>query len=533
MSVAVDDLVPGRILRGSGLPAATDSAGDGVRDDWFDGIDLGAVSAAGLSAAAGEGCQHADVRITNTRTAYETARDDELSGAHATVDRGLAVRVLHQGRWGFAAVAGVDRDAAELAARRAVAMARLSAPLGSRPVALAPEPAHRGWWASAALQDPFDVPAADRADLLVARSAELLRDRRVSHAEAECWTVRERVHYADLAGSFTQQQRIRVAAEWTAIQVGAEGFESMRTLAPPAARGWEYLVGPVAPGGGAPGWDFDAEIAAMPELLAEKAAAPSVVPGRYTLLLDPTHLWLTIHESVGHATELDRALGYEANYAGTTFARPEDRGSLSYGSTLMHVTGDRTAPHGLATAAFDDEGVAAQSWDIIAEGTLVDFQLDRSMAAEFGRARSNGCAYADSYAHVPIQRMPNVSLQPAPAGPDLRTLVADVDDGLLLLGDNSWSIDMQRYNFQFSPQRALRIRDGQIEGQVKDAAYQSTTPDFWHALAALGGPQTYMLGGALNCGKGQPGQVAPVSHGCPPARFEDIAVLNSSSEGGP
>ncbi len=304
----------------------------------------------------------------------------------------------------------------------------------------------------------------------------------------------------------------------------------MRTLAPPTGRGWEYLQGPVQPIAGAPGWDFDAELEALPELLAQKAAAPSVEPGNYTLVLDPTHLWLTIHESVGHATELDRALGYEANYAGTTFARPSDRGSLHYGSPLMNVSGDRVAAHGLATAAFDDEGVAAQAWPIISAGRLEQFQLDRAMAAQLGDPRSNGCAYADSYAHAPLQRMPNVSLAPQDSNTTMDDLIAGVDDGLLLLGDNSWSIDMQRYNFQFTPQRAWRIRSGRVTGQVRDVAYQSTTPRFWRGLSALGGPATYMLGGAINCGKGQPGQTAAVSHGAPAAVFDDVRVLNTQSE---
>ena len=254
-------------------------------------------------------------------------------------------------------------------------------------------------------------------------------------------------------------------------------------------------------------WDWDDELARLPEWVAEKAQAPSVEPGRYDLVLDPTNLWLTIHESVGHATELDRALGYEANYAGTSFATPDGLGTLRYGSPLMHVTGDRTAAFGLATVDFDDEGVAAQSWDLVREGTLVGYQLDRRMAAEHGFGRSNGCAFADAAEHVAIQRMPNVSLQPDPAGPDLDGLVAGVEDGLYIVGDKSWSIDMQRYNFQFTGQRFLADpRPGGSSGQVRDVAYQSSTPDFWASLRALGGPRAPTCSaGPLNCGKGAAG----------------------------
>jgi len=196
----------------------------------------------------------------------------------------------------------------------------------------------------------------------------------------------------------------------------------------------------------------------------------------------------------------------------------------------MHVTGDRNTPYGLATVGWDDEAVVAQQWDLVREGTLVGYQLDRAMAAEFGFPRSNGCAYADSAEHVPIQRMPNVSLQPDPEGPGIEALIAGVDDGIFVVGDRSWSIDMQRYNFQFTGQRFHRIRHGRLDGQVRDVAYQSRTPDFWASLVALGGPDTYLLGGALNCGKGQPGQVAAVSHGCPAAVFERVNILNARQE---
>ncbi|HLU97375.1 MAG TPA: TldD/PmbA family protein, partial [Thermobifida alba] len=245
---------------------------------------------------------------------------------------------------------------------------------------------------------------------------------------------------------------------------------------------------------------------------------------------DPSNLWLTIHESIGHATELDRALGYEAAYAGTSFATPDQVGSLRYGSEIMNVTGDRTVEHGLATIGYDDEGVATSSFPLVTEGVLTGFQRDRRISHLTGHERSNGCAFADSPATMPIQRMANVSLQPDPRGPDTRELIRQVDDGLYIVGDRSWSIDMQRYNFQFTGQRFYRIRDGRITHQVRDVAYQATTTEFWNSLRALGGPETYVLGGAFNCGKGQPGQVAPVSHGCPSALFEAVRVLNTARE---
>ena len=298
----------------------------------------------------------------------------------------------------------------------------------------------------------------------------------------------------------------------------------MRSTAPPAGRGWEYLTGT--------GWDFDAELAQIPGWLAEKTKAPSVEAGDYDLVIDPSNLFLTIHESIGHATELDRALGYESAYAGTSFATFDKLGTLRYGSPVMNVIGDRTAEHGLASIGYDDEGVAAQSWDIIRGGTLVGYQIDRRMARLKNLGRSNGCAFADSAGHIPVQRMANVSIQPAPGGPSTEELISGVDRGIYVVGDRSWSIDMQRYNFQFTGQRFFQIRDGRIVGQLRDVAYQATTTDFWGSMEAVGGPQTYLLGGAFNCGKAQPGQVAPVSHGCPAALFRGVKILNTVREAG-
>ena len=198
----------------------------------------------------------------------------------------------------------------------------------------------------------------------------------------------------------------------------------------------------------------------------------------------------------------------------------------------MHVTADRTVEHGLATIGYDDEGVETQSWDIVRDGVLVGYQLDRRMAERQGLGRSNGCAYADSPGHIPIQRMANVSLQPSDGGPDTAGLISQVENGLYIVGDRSWSIDMQRFNFQFTGQRFFAIRDGVLAGQVRDAAYQATTTDFWGSMEVVGGPRTWVLGGALNCGKAQPGQVAAVSHGCPSALFRDIRILNTNEEGG-
>ncbi|WP_042446105.1 TldD/PmbA family protein [Streptacidiphilus jiangxiensis] len=496
-------------------------------DDSFLALPLRPLADAALSRARALGVSHADFRLERVRSASLRLRDARPAGGSDSLQLGYAVRVVVDGAWGFAAGVDLTPEAVARVAEQAVAVAKLSGGLSEEVVELAEEPAYGDVsWVSAYEVNPFDVPDAEKSALLADWSRRLLDARGVSHVTAVLLSVQENKFYADTAGTTTTQQRVRLHPELEAVSVdeATGAFDSMRTLAAPVGRGYEYLRGT--------GWDWDAELAELPELLAEKMKAPGVEAGRYDLVIDPTNLWLTIHESIGHATELDRALGYEAAYAGTSFATFDKLGSLRYGSAPMHVTGDRTVEHGLATIGYDDEGVRTQAWDLVKDGTLVGYQLDRRMAKLKGLGRSNGCAFADSPGHVPVQRMANVSLQPAADGPDTAGLIADVEDGLYILGDRSWSIDMQRYNFQFTGQRAFRIRNGRLAGQVKDFAYQGTTTDFWGSMEAVGGPQTYVLGGAFNCGKAQPGQVAAVSHGCPSALFRGVNVLNTAQESG-
>ncbi|MEV0265535.1 TldD/PmbA family protein [Streptomyces sp. NPDC050617] len=512
------------------MPAASPHSID--IDASFLALPLRPLADAALARARALGADHADFRFERVRSASWRLRDARPTGASDTTDLGYAVRVVHGGTWGFASGVDLTMDAAARVAAQAVAMAKLSARViaaagSDERVELAAEPVHaERTWVSSYEIDPFTVPDAEKTDLLADWSARLLRADGVAHADAVLMTVHENKFYADTAGTVTTQQRVRLHPELTAVAVDpASGeFDSMRTIAPPVGRGWEYLTDGR--------YDWDAELARIPELLAEKMRAPSVEPGAYDLVVDPSNLWLTIHESIGHATELDRALGYESAYAGTSFATFDQLGKLKYGSEIMNVTGDRTVEHGLATIGYDDEGVAGQSWDLVKDGTLVGYQLDRRIAKLTGFERSNGCAYADSPGHVPVQRMANVSLRPAPDGPSTQELISGVERGIYVVGDRSWSIDMQRYNFQFTGQRFFRIEHGRLAGQLRDVAYQASTPEFWGSMAAVGGPQTYVLGGAFNCGKAQPGQIAAVSHGCPSALFEGVNILNTAREAG-
>ncbi len=496
-------------------------------DPAFLALPLRKLADAALRRARDFNAEHADFRLERLRSQRLTLRDGSLVNASESDDIGFAVRVIVDGAWGFATGIGLSIEDAIRVTEQAVRVAMVSKPIAPERIQLANEPVYDdATWVSSYDVNPFEVSIADKSALLASWSHQLLADATVDHVAASVDQVLENKFYADSHGTTTTQQRVRVHPEVEAHGAHRERglFDSMRTIAPPAGRGWEYLTGS--------GFDWPAAIEELPELLASKLAAPSVEAGNYDLVVDPSNLWLTIHESIGHATELDRALGYEANYAGTSFATVDRLGNLRYGSPHLNVTGDRVVEHGLSTIGFDDDGVKTQEWDLIRDGILVGYQTDRRMASLMGWGRSNGCAFADSPGHIPIQRMANVSLQAGHDDTSTSDLIGQVERGIYVVGDKSWSIDMQRYNFQFTGQRFYAIRDGQLDGQLRDVAYQATTTDFWGAMDAVGGARTWVLNGAFNCGKAQPGQVAAVSHGCPSALFRGIRVLNTTAEGG-
>ena len=494
-------------------------------DEEFLALPLDSCADAALQAAKDAGAQVAELRVERIKTQYVTTRNSGVESIADDATKGLGVRVIVDGSFGFAATVATTPEEAAASARRAVQIARAFASLNEEPIELADEPTATDTWISEYTIDPFTVSIDDKVAWLLGHNEALLKAG-VTIAKSHAHCIKEQKYFASLAGSRITQQRIRMEADVRAIQVDPDSgeFEQMETSAPPVGRGWEWT--------GPDGWGFDDKVAMLSEQLAEKLGAPSVEPGRYDLVIDPTNLWLTIHESIGHSTELDRVLGYEANYAGTSFATLDNLNTLQFGSPVMHITGDRVTPGGLSTVGYDDEGVAAQRWDIIRDGVLVGYQLSRHMARKLDMGRSNGCAFADSPLHVPVQRMPNVSLQPSANGTTRDDLLAGVEDGIFIEGDNSWSIDMQRYNFQFTGQRFYRIRNGKLDGMLRDVAYQARTTDFWNAMDAVGGRGTYLNGGAFNCGKAQPGQIAPVTHGAPVARFRQINVLNAKAEAG-
>ena len=357
-------------------------------DDAFESLPLDVLRSAALTRANQLGCDRAELRVEQLRTQIVAMRDARVEGTVDDRSVGMGLRVIKDGSIGFAATVAISSADAAGLADAAVEAARVTALAGGERVELADEPSHgSSTWVAPHKIDPTAVPLADRVARLESWSADLLSADGVDHVTATLMAVTEDKYYADTENTVSTQRRVRLHPSIEALAVGdaQTGFETMRTVAPPVGRGYEYLEGD--------GWDFSSELSRIPELLKEKLKAPSAEPGSYDLVIDPTNLWLTIHESVGHATELDRALGYEAAYAGTSFATFDKLGSLQYGSDLMNVTGDRITPYGLSTVAYDDEGVEGQRFDLVKSGVLVGYQLDRRFARRQGFGRSNGCTY--------------------------------------------------------------------------------------------------------------------------------------------
>ncbi|GLC28578.1 TldD/PmbA family protein [Roseisolibacter agri] len=480
-----------------------------------------------LQAATENGASYADVRIGRYRRQSINTRERQVTGVSDSESYGVGVRALVNGAWGFAGTQDVSRDGVRKAALEATKAARAARRAQRRPVELAPVSAVKGTWKTPVKTDPFDVPIEDKVALLLAANEAALKVKGVRFANSGVAALREEKTLATTDGTLVTQTFYRIAPSFTATALGNGDFQAYTEELAPRGSGWEYMQQ----------LDLPTNAEKWAALAAEKLTARSVEVGRYDLVLDPRNLWLTIHESVGHPTELDRAMGYEANYAGTSFVAPPEKviGKLKFGSELMNIRADRTAPDSLARVAWDDEGVPADEWTIIDRGIFKDYQTTREQAAWIapltGVKRSHGCSFAQSWSDVPFQRMPNVSLLPNDRDVTLDDIISATDRGIMVTNRGSYSIDHQRYNFQFGGQAYWEIRKGKVVGMVKDVAYQATTTSFWNALDMLGGKSTYFLGGTFNDGKGEPGQSNQVSHGCPAARFRNISIINTGRAG--
>lgn len=477
------------------------------------------VAEAALATTRSLGATYADVRIVRVRHEILATRDDHVARAQATDSFGVGVRVLAKGTWGFAASQEVTAAGSRAAARKAVQIAHANAKLQKAPVTLAPATPARDTWQTAITKDPFRVPLSKKLDLLfeVNKAARASAGVPVAAVRGAIHSMSEEKIFFSSEGAEIDQTVVRIDPSFTVAVAENGDFDRRSFPAPPREAGYEYVesLGMA---------DKAGEIA---QQAYAKLKADVVKPGETDLVLLPSHLWLTVHESLGHSTELDRAMGMEANFAGTSFATPDQVGKLAYGGEGFTVFADRTTPGGLATCGYDDDGMKTHRWNLIEKGVLVDWQTTREQAAWIGAKSGHACAYADSWASEPFQRMPNVSIQAGDAAAGLDDLLKGVEDGLLLEGTSSYSIDQQRLNFQFSADMTWAIKGGKKEKPVRYAAYQSTTTTFWKSLDMLGDKTTWEMGGALSDGKGEPQQMNPVSHGCPIARFRKVRVLDS------
>ena len=491
-----------------------------------------------LTAAKAKGATYADVRIGRYLNQFVSTREKRVQGVANTESFGAGIRVIVNGCWGFAASDNVTAANIAKTAERAVAVARANSKVEANTVQLAPQ---RGYgdvsWKTPIVKSAFDVPVKEKVDLLLEVNGIAMAGG-ANFVNSAILAVNEQKFFASTDGSYIDQDihRLYPFFNVTAVDKGTGKFVTRKSLSSPVGMGYEYLT--AGAGDKVTGvvtryknrYDILEDVKAATTDATQKLTAKSVEPGKYDLILDPSHLWLTIHESVAHPTELDRVLGYEANYAGTSFLTLEKWRSknFKFGSDLVNIHADKLQKGSLGAVGYDDEGVKTKEWDIIKDGVLVNYQAIRDQAHIIGLNESQGCCYAQSWSDVQFQRMPNVSLMPGKKKLSVDDMIKDVEKGIYIIGDGSFSIDQQRYNFQFGGQTFYEITNGKITGMLKDVAYQANTQEFWNSCTAIADESDYRLGGAFNDGKGQPSQSNAVSHGSSTARFNGVNVINTA-----
>lgn len=491
-----------------------------------------------LNTARSKGATYADVRIGRYLNQFIITRENKVLNVVDTESYGMGIRVIANGCWGFSATDKLDKDSIARSAELAVSIAKENARLQSEPVQLAPQKGHgEVSWKTPVEKNAFELPIKEKADMLLAVNDAAMKNG-ASYVDSALFLVNEQKYFASTDGSYIDQDIHRIWPTFNVTKIDSKTgkFETRQALGAPMGMGYEYLI---------PDekkkirtvttlyrdrYDMleDAKLAAKEA--GEKLGAKSVEPGKYDLVLDPTNLYLTIHESAGHPTELDRVLGYEANFAGTSFLTLDKWKSkkFNYGSKLVNIVADKLQPGSLGAVGYDDEGVGTKEWDVIKDGILVNYQAIRDQAHIIGLNESQGCCYSQSWQDVQFQRMPNISLRPGKAKLSPFELIKNVEKGIYIIGDGSYSIDQQRYNFQFSGQLFYEIKNGKIGGMLKDVAYQANTQEFWNSCTAVCDADDYRLGGTFFDGKGQPPQSNSVSHGSSTARFNGINVINTA-----
>ena len=490
-----------------------------------------------LNAARSKGATYADVRIGRYLNQFLTTRETRVESISNTESYGMGIRVIANGSWGFAAIDNLTEDTIAKAAASAVQIAKVNSKLLTEPVRLAPQ---KGYgevsWKTPFEKNSFEIPIKEKTELLLAVNDAALKGG-ANFVNSSLFLVNEQKYFASTEGSYIDQDIHRLWPTFTVTKIDSKSgkFETRNSLSSPMGMGYEYLIPKKEE-------EIDGlftiyknrynmleDAVTATRHVDEKLKSKPVEPGKYDLIIDPTNLFLTIHESVGHPSELDRVLGYEANYAGTSFLTLDkwESKKFNFGSKIVNFEADKTEKGSLAAVGYDDEGVKCKNWDIIKDGILVNYQTIRDQAHILGLPESQGCCYADSWDKVQFQRMPNVSLKAGKTPLSANDLVKNVEKGIYIFGRNSYSIDQQRYNFQFSGQLCFEVKDGKIGGLLKDVAYQSNTQEFWNSCSAICDEKDYRLGGSFFDGKGQPSQVSAVSHGCATTLFKGVNVINT------
>lgn len=472
-----------------------------------------------LKRVAASGAEYGDIRIQDSSTEQIEGEDRRIASIRDVRDIGFGVRVLYHGAWGFAASSVLSLEEVPRVADLAVEIAKGSASVAIEKVRLVQEPVHRDRVVTPYRIDPFTVSLEKKTDLLSNTMEVLQRQSGIARSSAGLWARRDRKLFVSTEGTHVEFDLLAGQGEFTATALHGGRFASRSFNTPHLRKGYELIEEA----------DFLREAVRVADQAVEKVKAPAVDAGRYDLVLDPEHLSLTIHESCGHPSELDRVLGYEANYAGTSFLTTEKRGNFRYGSRHVSLVADNIEPDTLAATGYDDDGVACQKWDVVRNGTFVGYCTNRETAGKIGESRSHGSNRADGWANIPMVRIANIGLEPGEATYD--QLIADVKRGIYIEGHGSYSIDQRRYNFQFGGDAFWLIENGRRTHMLRDVIYHGITPDFWHSCDGVADRSFRRRYGFITCGKGQPGQSGWMTHAASPARFRQVQVIRG--EGSP
>lgn len=492
-----------------------------------------------LNTARSLGASYADARIGRYLNQYLFTREDKVQNVVNTESFGIGIRVIANGTWGFASTNNVSDEGIKKATAQAVAIAKANSKIQKEPVQLAPVLSHgEVSWKTPIKKNFKEVPVSEKVELLLSANAAAMANG-ANFVNSALFMVNEQKYFASTEGSYIDQDIHRIWPTFgvTAIDRATNTFKSRQALSAPMGMGYEYMDGLASEKIEGPAglnlyrnsYDIVEDATLAAKQAKEMLTAKSVEAGKYDMVLEPNHLGLTIHESVGHPLELDRVLGYEANYAGTSFATLDKwkSGNFNYGSDIVNIVADKTQPGSLGAVGYDDEGVKTKKWDLIRNGILVNYEAIRDQVHMLGETESNGCCYAQSWNDVQFQRMPNVSLEPGKEKYNIHDMIKDVEKGIYIAGRGSYSIDQQRYNFQFGGTVFYEIKNGEIVGMLNDVAYQSNTQEFWNSCAKICDESDYRMFGSFFDGKGQPSQVSAVSHGCSTSRFNGVNVINT------